>query len=76
MFKMKEEQEFKIAETMQSKLSESEKEEAIYVLKKRFFARYDKALHKYMTNDYFLNIPEIAKIVADILKKLACLINE
>ncbi len=65
LFKMKEEQEFKIAEIMQSKLSEREKEEAIYVLKKRFFAQYDRALHKYITNDDFLNIPEIAQIVAD-----------
>ena len=65
LFKMKEEQELKIAEITKSKLSEIEKEEAIAAEKKRFFARYDKALEKYATDDDFLKIPEIAQIVAD-----------
>jgi putative transposase len=62
---MKEDAEHRIAEIRQSKLSEAEKEEAIYVEKKRFFSRYDKALEKYATDDDFLKIPEIAQIVAD-----------
>ena len=40
--KMKEDEEQRIAEIRQSKLSEAEKEEAIYVEKKRFFSRSNR----------------------------------
>jgi REP element-mobilizing transposase RayT len=63
--KMKEDEEQRIAEIRQSKLSEADKNEAIYTEKKRFFSRYDKALEKYATDDDFLKIPEIAQTVAD-----------
>ncbi len=64
--KMQEERELKLAEIRQNKkLSEKEKNEALYAEEKRFFGKYDKALEKYATHDDFLKKPEIAQIVAD-----------
>ncbi len=64
--KMKAEKEMKMLEIMQNKnLSESQKKEALYVEEKRFFGKYDQALHKYAHADDFLRKTEIAQIVAD-----------
>lgn len=59
--KMQEEREVKLAEIRQNKkLTEQEKNEALYAEEKRFFGKYDKALEKYATKDDFLKKTEIA----------------
>lgn len=63
--KMKEEKEFRIRQIELSRIPETDKIEAIYLEEKRFFGKYDNALHKFATDDDFLKKPEVAQIVAD-----------
>jgi putative transposase len=68
--KMKEDKDFKIREISQNiHLTSAQKEDEIYKEEKRFFARYDKALETYSTDNDFLRKPEVAQIVADKMKE-------